>query len=71
MVDNFSNFTLIYHIKDKTSQTIADCIFNNFICTYGTPKVIRVDKGTEYKGDVKDLAYRWGIEMARATTYHP
>lgn len=38
---------------------------------FGTPKVIRIDQGTEFKGDVSDLAYRWGIEIARATTYHP
>ena len=30
-----------------------------------------MDQGTEFKGDVKDLAYRQGIKVARATTYHP
>ena len=61
MVDNFSKFTLLYPLKDKSSQTIANIIFNNLICTFGKPKVIRVDQGTEFKGDVEDLAERWDI----------
>ena len=37
---------------------------------FDTPKCIRVDLRTKFKGDVEDLAYRWDIEIARATTYH-
>ena len=30
-----------------------------------------MDQGTEFKGDVEDLAYRQGIKVAISTTYHP
>ena len=71
VVDNFSKFTLVYPLKNKSSQAIAEAIYNNVICIFGKPKCIRIDQGIEFKGDVEDLCQRWNISVARATTYHP
>ena len=43
IVDNFSKLTLIIPLKNKSSQHVADSIFNHLICVFGKPKVIRVD----------------------------
>ena len=71
IIDNFSKFSLLIPIKDKSSSTIADATFNNLICVFGKPKVIRVDQGNEFKGEFLNMVNRWNINLAVATTYHP
>ena len=48
-------------IETANSFQVRDFLFDDLICRYGCPLVIRSDRGPEFMGDFKDLCESLGI----------
>lgn len=71
MICEFSKFLISIPIANKEAKTIAKAIFENCICTFGIPKIIKTDCGTEYKNSiVKELCKILKIQHDFSTPYH-
>jgi len=44
LVDTFTKWTEAYAMPDQEAKTNADVIVNNFICRFGCPQQILIDK---------------------------
>ena len=51
MVDNFTKHLKIYAIPDRTSKTVAKCIYD-YILTYGIPLRLYSDHGPAYETEL-------------------
>lgn len=54
LVCDLTKYLVTSAIPDKSANTIAKAIMNDFILIYGLPKEIRSDCGTEYKNQIID-----------------
>ena len=72
MQDLLTKYSVAVPLKEATSLTIADAFAKNFICTYGTPKAILTDQGTNFLSSlIRNLTRRFGIQHFKTTAYHP
>ena len=60
--DAKTKFVWTYPIKDKRAVTVVRVFVNEVINTFGTPKLVITDKGTEFKNKTMD-------EVARLLSY--
>lgn len=66
-----TKFVQAYAIKDKEAGTVAKSFVNNFILTFGIPREIVTDQGTEFLANVfKESAKILGIKQLSSTAYH-
>lgn len=54
IVDAFSKWVQLYPIPNKRASTTASFMWE-FIRTFGTPSIVRSDKGTEFLGEFTEL----------------
>ncbi len=48
-VGNFTRFTILAHLSNESSTSVAHTIVSHLICPYTTPYVLLIDNGTEFK----------------------
>ena len=71
LIDVHTRFVLLHAIPDKTKQTISQ-LWLNIFTTFGFPKVVQSDNGTEFVNDhVRELTKNAGIDHRLVTPYHP
>ena len=71
LTDIATRFVCLAPLKDKTAESVAHSLFPWF-CTFGFPKIIQSDNGTEFvNAVVKRLVDKTGIEQRKVTPYHP
>jgi len=72
ITDSFSKLTELVAIPDKTSETVARAIFDNWICRYSCPKQLLTDRGREFCNDLANKLYKLlGIDRLKTSAYHP
>ena len=71
LVDNFSKFVTIGALPDRRSETLAWWLYENVICLYGKPLMIKSDGGSEFKDKFRDLCNTLGIRHHTTLPYHP
>lgn len=52
ILDTFTKFVQLYNLKRATSQAVIDRMFKEYIPTYGKPKKILTDHGTQFKSRI-------------------
>jgi transposase InsO family protein len=69
----FSQNTLKYlSFQNKEAATVAEAIFNQWICRHGTPVMLLSDQDKEFCNEIMDnLCKLMGIQKSRTTPYHP
>lgn len=71
-IDLATRFVVAKPIKDKTKETVANCLIENIFHQYGTPKVITSDRGPEFCNKLlKEITKVMGIDHHKTTSYHP
>ena len=68
---DLTKYLVTIAIPDKSANTVARAIFENFILIYGSMNSIKSDLGTEFKNNVlKELCQLLKIELNFSTAYH-
>ena len=72
MTDAFTKYVVLTPLSDKTSTTVIEAFFNNWVCTFGTPRQIVSDAGREFCNRVlAGLCEKLGIQQNMTTPFHP
>ena len=50
-IDNFTRYTTLHRVKDTSAKAAAEALFEH-CCTYGVPKEIQTDNGTQFKNSL-------------------
>ena len=72
IVDHFSGWPEAYAIPDKSANTIAQILLDEFIPRHGCPRLIISDQGTEYCNALLDTVHKeLNIARIHTSSYHP
>lgn len=70
MVCDLTKYLVSAAMPDKSANTVAKTIYENFITTYGLIREIRSDCGTEFKNEIiRDLCEILNIKQTFSTAY--
>ena len=72
MTDAFTKYVELAAIPDKKAETVARCIYVNWICRHSVPALIVSDGGREFCNSVlTELLMSFGSEHVKTSPYHP
>uniref|UniRef100_A0A669CE02 Gypsy retrotransposon integrase-like protein 1 n=1 Tax=Oreochromis niloticus TaxID=8128 RepID=A0A669CE02_ORENI len=72
IIDVFSRWPEIYPVKKADAISVAKCLCNHFIPTYGIPTLIRSDNGTHFVNEViSKVSEALGFSIKHHCAYHP
>ena len=72
IVDHFSGWPEAWPIPDKSAETIARLLLEDFIPRHGCPRLVISDQGTEYCNALLDTVHKeLGISRIHTSSYHP
>ncbi|XP_023809406.1 uncharacterized protein LOC111947165 [Oryzias latipes] len=57
---------------ERTAQTVARCLFEDYVLVHGIPEVLHSDQGRQFEAEVIKFLCQWmGTKKTRTTAYHP
>ncbi|BHF71059.1 hypothetical protein SprV_0401411300 [Sparganum proliferum] len=72
MVDFFTKMAEVEPLPNMSADTVAQAIFNGWVCRWGAPDQIHSDRGTSFENAVlHSLCKYLRINKTRTTAYHP
>ena len=72
ITDYFTRWVTAVALPDCSAQTIAQALFDEYICRYGVPLSIMSDQGTHFKNQLMDaMSKLLGYNHIYSTVYHP
>jgi hypothetical protein len=71
MRDDLTGWLEARRITQKSSEKIAEFIWQDVICRFGCIPQITTDNGTEFQGSVDILTKKYGIAIVRTSPYNP
>ena len=72
IVDHLSGWPEAWPIPDKSAETIARLLLEDFIPRHGCPRLVISDQGTEYCNALLDTVHKeLGISRIHTSSYHP
>ena len=67
----FSKWLEVGLLNRKDAATISRWFHNNIACPYGTPLLVRSDRGTKFRGHFAAYLSSIGVQQAYISTAHP
>jgi hypothetical protein len=72
LTDHFTKYVLCFPLKTQTAQEIADILFNEVICKFGSFRVLHTDKAANFVGElISKVCLLCNISKVNSTAYHP
>ena len=72
MTDACTKYVELVALENKEASTVAEAIFNRWICRYGVPLDIVTDKGREFCAELTEsLLKKLGTSHFKTAPYHP
>uniref|UniRef100_A0A8C2IA21 Gypsy retrotransposon integrase-like protein 1 n=1 Tax=Cyprinus carpio TaxID=7962 RepID=A0A8C2IA21_CYPCA len=70
--DYFTKFVNLYALFYQSAQTVAHCLFEDYILIHGIPESLHSDQGRQFESEVVSTLCRLlKIKKTRTTAYHP
>ena len=59
-------------LKYQTAESVSDVFINKFICIFGCPKIVLIDRGTNFTSKMmKQIARRFKFDKIETTAFSP
>jgi hypothetical protein len=72
MTDTLTKYVELVPLQNKEATTVAEAIFNKWICHFGAPLDLVTDQGKEFCATVtNDLLKRLGTNHLTTSPHHP
>lgn len=72
VTDHFTKYAIAMTTSNQKAQTVAKCLWDNFIVHYGIPECLHSDQGPDFESHIiRELCKIMGIHRIRTTPYHP
>lgn len=72
ITDHFTKYAVAVPTPNQRAQTVAKCLWDNFIVHYGFPEKLLSDQGPDFESKtIKELCELTGMKKVRTTPYHP
>lgn len=72
VVERFTRWPEAYPLSDVSAVTVAETLFNNYICRFGVPLHVTTDQGVQFESNLfREFSKFLGFHRIRTTTYHP
>ncbi|XP_030615062.1 uncharacterized protein LOC115801406 [Archocentrus centrarchus] len=72
ITDHFTKYAVAIPTPNQRAQTVAKCLWENFIVHYGLPEKLLSDQGADFESrTIKELCELVGMRKVRTTPYHP
>ncbi|KAI3371497.1 hypothetical protein L3Q82_024075 [Scortum barcoo] len=69
---HFTKYAVAIPTRNQKAQTVAKCLWENFLVHYGFPEKLLSDQGPDFESrTIKELCSIAGIQKVRTTPYHP
>lgn len=70
--DYFTKFVNLYALYNQTAQSVAQCLFEDYVLVHGIPEMVHSDQGRQFEAEiVQRLCQLLGIKKTRTTPYNP
>lgn len=70
--DYFTKFVNLYVLPNQSAQTVACCLFEDYVLVHGVPEALHSDQGRQFEAEVvQSLCRLLGIKKTRTTAYNP
>lgn len=50
--DYFTKFVNLYALPDQTAQSVARCLFDDYVLVHGIPETLHSDQGRQFKSEM-------------------
>lgn len=71
ITDHFTKFAVAIPTPNQKAQTVAKCLWDNFIVHYRFPEKLHSDQGPDFESRmIKELCQVASIHKVRTTPYH-
>ncbi|XP_052002413.1 uncharacterized protein LOC127657592 [Xyrauchen texanus] len=72
ITDHFTKYAVAIPTRNQKAQTVAKCLWDQFLVHYGFPEKLHSDQGPDFESHtIRELCKIAGIRKVRTTPYHP
>lgn len=72
LIDRFTKWPEAVPTEDSKAKTVAEVIMNYWVCRYGVPSKIVMDRGSQFESELfAELSKMIGFEHNKTTAYNP